>query len=134
MTVTRLTPPELFDSRPFGFSQIVVAPAGSRSIHLSGQVAWNAQRQIAGKDDLYVQVVQSLRNVEVALQVVGATLKHVVALRLYIHYQHLHEGDAISRGLKEVFGDDLPCATWIGVPGLAHPDFLIEIEPTVIAP
>jgi 2-iminobutanoate/2-iminopropanoate deaminase len=134
MNTSRHNPPELFDSRPYGFSQVVVAPARGRLIHLSGQVAWDANRQIVGRDDLGVQVVQSLRNIEIALRHVGAGLEHVVALRLYIKHSHIGEGRAISDGLKEVFGENLPCATWIGVPSLANPDFLIEIEPTVVAP
>jgi 2-iminobutanoate/2-iminopropanoate deaminase len=134
VNTTRINPPELFDSRPFGFSQMVVAAAGSRSIHLSGQVAWDAQRHIVGKDDMYTQVVQSLRNIEQALHYVDATLQHVVALRLYIKHSHIGEHTAISSALIHVFGENLPCATWIGVPSLANDDFLVEIEPTIIIP
>jgi 2-iminobutanoate/2-iminopropanoate deaminase len=134
MDMARHNPPELFDSRPFGFSQIVVAPAAGRLIHLSGQVAWDADRQIVGRDDLAAQTLRSLRNIEAALHHVGAGLQHVVALRLYIKHSHIDQGEAISSALKQVFGDAPPCATWIGVPGLANPDFLIEIEPTVVAP
>lgn len=134
MDTTRHTPPELFDSRPYGFSQIVVAPTAGRLIYLSGQVAWDANREIVGRDDLAAQVLQSLRNIEIALRHVGAGLEHVVALRLYIKHSHITQSEAISSGLKKVFGDALPCATWIGVPSLANPDFLIEIEPTVVAP
>jgi 2-iminobutanoate/2-iminopropanoate deaminase len=134
MDTTRHNPPELFDSRAYGFSQIVIAPASGRLIHLSGQVAWDANRNIIGADDLGAQVIQSLRNIEIALRHVGADLSHVVALRLYIKQSHIAQGEAISSGLHEVFGEALPCATWIGVPSLAHPDFLIEIEPTVVAP
>ena len=132
MQPTRISPPELFDSRPYGFSQMVVTPPGARMIHMSGQVAWNAQEEIAGKDDLYAQVVQSLRNIETALRHVDATLDNVVALRIYIKQSHMHVPNAVSRGLKEVFGENLPCATWIGVPTLANEEFLVEIEPTVV--
>ena len=31
-----------------------------------------------------------------------------------------------------MFGDNLPCSTWIGVTGLAVEDFLIEVEPSVV--
>jgi 2-iminobutanoate/2-iminopropanoate deaminase len=134
METTRHNPPELFDSRPYGFSQIVVTPAAGRLIHLSGQVAWDANRQIVGRDDLAAQVIQSLRNIEIALDHVGASLSHVVALRLYIKHSHIAQGQAISSGLRQVFGDAPPCATWIGVPSLANPEFLVEIEPTVVAP
>lgn len=39
----------------------------------------------------------------------------------------------VSEGLKAFFpGDNLPAATWIGVPSLARPEFLIEIEGTAV--
>ncbi len=132
MNPIRTNPPELFDSEPVGFSQMVVTTVPYRSISLSGQVAWNADREIVGRDDMYTQVVQSLRNIESALSYANASLGDVVALRLYIKQSHIHDSDPISRGLKDVFGDKLPCATWIGVSGLADEAFLIEIEPTVV--
>jgi enamine deaminase RidA (YjgF/YER057c/UK114 family) len=131
MTVQRINPPELFDSAPAGFSQMVVVGGNRPSVHLSGQVAWNANREIVGEGDLYRQVVQSLRNIETALGHAEAGLQNVVALRIYIRQDSIHDTKAVTRGLTEVFGADLPCATWIGVPCLAREEFLVEIEPTV---
>lgn len=131
MTVQRINPPELFDSGPAGFSQIVVIQSNSHSVYLSGQVAWNANKEIAGEGDLNRQVVQSLRNIETALGYADATLRNVVALRIYIRQDEIHDAGAVTNGLLEVFGDDLPCATWIGVPCLAREEFLVEIEPTI---
>ncbi len=131
MSVTRINPPELFDSVPAGFSQMVVVGGEKPAIHLSGQVAWNADREIVGEGDLYRQVVQSLRNIETALGYADAGLHHVVALRIYIRQDSIHDTKAVTRGLTEVFGDNLPCATWIGVPCLARKEFLVEIEPTI---
>ena len=132
MSTSRINPSEIFDSRPFGFSQIVVKEGSARTIHVSGQVAWNPDQEIVGEGDLYRQVVQSLRNLEAALGHASATLGDVVALRIYIKDTHIDDSEAVSRGLIEVFGQDLPCATWIGVPRLAREEFLVEIEPTVV--
>lgn len=131
MTIQRINPPELFDSSPAGFSQVVIVQNDPPSVHLSGQVAWNANKEIVGADDLYRQVVQSLRNVETALGYANATLRNIVALRIYIRQDEIHDGAAVTKGLREVFGNDLPCATWIGVPCLAKDEFLVEIEPTI---
>jgi len=131
MPVQRINPPELFDSKPVGFSQMVVVEGETPSVHLSGQVAWNAEREIVGKGDLNKQVVQSLRNIETALGYAKASLKNVVALRIYIRQDVIHDTGAVTRGLLEVFDDALPCATWIGVPCLAREEFLVEIEPTI---
>jgi enamine deaminase RidA (YjgF/YER057c/UK114 family) len=133
MTTKRLAPPDLFDSRPFGFSQMVVADAGRQVVHMSGQVAWTPERKIVGSNDLHAQVVQSLRNIERALLHVGASLEDVHALRIYIKLSHIGRPEDITRGLIDVFGDRLPCATWIGVPRLANEEFLVEIEPSAVS-
>ncbi|WP_417518506.1 RidA family protein [Minwuia sp.] len=133
MTVTRLNPPDLFDSGPTGFSQIVLREAGGRrTIHLAGQVAWGPDRKIAGSGDLESQVVESLRNIERGLARGGAALDDVSAMRIYIVESHIGQHEAITRGLKAVFGDSPPAATWIGVPCLASGDFLVEIEPNPV--
>lgn len=44
----------------------------------------------------------------------------------------MREGKAITAALRKVFGDAPPCTTWIGVPSLAHEDFLVEVEPSVV--
>jgi 2-iminobutanoate/2-iminopropanoate deaminase len=127
-----INPPELFDSMQYGFAQMTVAPALQKTVHLSGQVAWDKERNIVGKGDMYSQVLQSLANIETALTYVGGNRQNIVSMRLYIKYSHISEGKAISTALKEFFGDEPPCTTWIGVPGLANEDFLLEIEPTIV--
>jgi len=132
MSTERINPPELFDSRPAGFSQVVVSTGGCQHVHMSGQVAWNAEREIVGPDDMYRQMMQSLDNIRVGLRYTPATMEDVVALRIYIKHSHIHESDAVSRALHETFGDRLPSSTWIGVPSLAKDEFLVEIEPTIV--
>ena len=126
-------PDGIFDSRDFGFAQVVTIPTPfGDAVHVSGQVAWNADRKIVGAGDVGRQLEKSLENLAVALASVGAQLDQVGALRLYIRQSHIHEGKAISAALKAAFGDNPPCATWIGVPSLADEEFLIEVEPSVV--
>jgi 2-iminobutanoate/2-iminopropanoate deaminase len=127
-----INPPELFDSMQYGFAQMTVAPASQNVVHLSGQVAWDEKRNIVGKNDMYSQVMQSLANIETALGYVDGSRRNIVSMRLYIKYSHIAEGKAVSAALKHFFGDEPPCTTWIGVPGLANEEFLIEIEPTIV--
>ncbi|MFN4017165.1 MAG: RidA family protein [Reyranella sp.] len=126
-------PVGLFDSRDYGFAQVAVTqtPVG-RSVHVSGQVAWDADRNVVGRDDIGRQLGKSLENLATALASVGASLDQVGALRLYIKQSHLHEGRAISAALKATFGDNPPCTTWIGVPALADEAFLVEVEPSTV--
>ncbi|MEH2505854.1 MULTISPECIES: RidA family protein [unclassified Bradyrhizobium] len=133
MTRSVHVPSELFDSRRYGFAQIAVIPTPvGNAIHVSGQVAWDADRNIVGAGDVGRQLQKSLENLAVALASAGARLDQVGALRLYIKQSHMHESDAISGALKATFGDNPPCATWIGVASLANDEFLVEVEPSVV--
>lgn len=124
-----VNPPELFDSRQFGFSQIAVT-SGGKMIHMSGQVGWDENRQIVGAGDLKAQAWQAFKNVEIALNTVGATLADIVSMRIYIVHDVMDENSAVSEALRHFFPtENPPVSTWIGVPSLANKDFLIEIEP-----
>ena len=126
-------PAGIFDSRVFGFAQVCVIPTlYGDAAHVSGQVAWDKDQRVVGGDDVGRQLEKSLENLAVALASVGARLDQVGALRLYIKQSHIHHTDAISRALVAAFGASPPCATWIGVAGLASDEFLIEVEPSVI--
>jgi len=123
-----INPKELFNSLQYGFSQVVTSQSG-KTVHMSGQVAWDEEQQIVGKNNLQKQTRQALKNVETAVNAAGGTLADVVSMRIYIVYDKLDESGAISDTLKEFFPSDQPPATtWIGVHSLAHEDFLIEIE------
>jgi enamine deaminase RidA (YjgF/YER057c/UK114 family) len=130
-----INPPEFFDSLQHGFSQIVIAE-GKRTAYFSGQVAWDASKQIVGKGDFAAQVEKSFENLRTAVHLAGGTMGNVAALRIYIVYAKLAEGEdvAVSNALKKFFppSDAPPVSTWIGVYSLAHPDFLIEVEATAV--
>jgi enamine deaminase RidA (YjgF/YER057c/UK114 family) len=126
-------PSGLFDSRPHSFAQVaVVATPLGDAVHVSGPVAWDADRRLVGPGDIGRQLEKSLENLASALASAGATVDQVGALRLYIKQSHIGEGQAISGALKTVFGENPPCTTWIGVPSLAREEFLIEVEPSVV--
>jgi enamine deaminase RidA (YjgF/YER057c/UK114 family) len=133
MTRSIQAPAGLFDSLQYGFAQVAVVPTPlGQAVHVSGQVAWDADGNIVGPGDIGRQLERSLENLATALASAGAHLDQVGALRLYIKQSHIHEGKAISAALKSAFGDNPPCTTWIGVPSLASEDFLIEVEPSVV--
>lgn len=47
MERSEIVPDDVFDSQQFGFSQAVVT-SGGRTVHVSGQVAWNPHEVAAG--------------------------------------------------------------------------------------
>ena len=52
-----INPPSVFRSLEHGFSQAVVA-GGGRTLYMSGQTAWDSQKQIIGGADLERQATQ----------------------------------------------------------------------------
>lgn len=127
-----INPDALFSSLEYGFSQVVAA-SGQKTLYISGQVAWDAEEQLIGGDDLAEQARQTLRNLRAAVESAGATLADVVSLRIYIVDYKPEMAEAIGSALREFFpGESRPASTWIGVSSLAVADFLIEIEATAV--
>jgi 2-iminobutanoate/2-iminopropanoate deaminase len=127
-----INPDSLFPSLENGFSQIVAA-SGGVTIYISGQTAWDSDKQIVGGRDLAQQTSQALRNVQTAIEAAGGTLADIVSLRIYIVDYRPEHAEAVGGALREFFPrEKYPASTWIGVSTLAVPDFLIEIEATAV--
>ena len=132
MSKRSIGPPTLFSSVEHGFSQVIVA-TGTKAVFISGQTAWDANKQIVGRS-LGEQARQAMRNVTIAVGAAGGSLGDVVSLRIYVVESARHELADIGEVLRESFPEDPPVSTWIGVAFLANPDFLIEIEATAVLP
>jgi enamine deaminase RidA (YjgF/YER057c/UK114 family) len=132
MSKEYINPSSLFPSLPHGFSQVVIA-TGRKMVFISGQTAWDTQKNIVGGDSVLEQARQAFRNLEKAMEAAGGTLKDVVALRIYVVDYQAESGTAVGIALKEFFPpQNPPASTWIGVSALAVPEFLIEIEATAV--
>jgi enamine deaminase RidA (YjgF/YER057c/UK114 family) len=121
-------PSELFNSRQYGFSQLVTAGPSEELFFTSGQVAFDAAETVIG-NTLEEQTQKALENLDTVIRSAGGTLGDVMSLRIYIidtERNHLH---VVGEALRKFFGTEHPPATtWIGVSFLAHDDLLIEIE------
>ena len=124
-----VNPASLFPSVEHGFSQVVIA-SGAKTVFISGQTAWDANKRIVGRN-LGEQARQALRNITAAVEAAGGTLSDIVALRIYI-VDIAENVDAVGGALRDVFPTNPPTSTWIGVSSLAVPEFLIEIEATAV--
>ena len=123
-----VNPTSLFRSLEHGFSQAVVA-SGRKTIYVSGQTAWDAEKSLVAGSDFGAQTMMAFRNVKIAIEAAGGTMADVVSLRSYIVDYEPEKAVAINRALREFFpGNSKPATTWIGVACLADPGFLIEVE------
>jgi enamine deaminase RidA (YjgF/YER057c/UK114 family) len=87
-----------------------------------------------GKGDFAAQSEQALKNIQAALAAGGANPEHVVKLNIYVlQGQNLQEGFAASQRLWGS-NPNPPTVSVLFVAGLAHPDFLVEIDAIAVVP
>lgn len=128
MPKEHINPADLFPSVQHGFSQIVTSQGG-KTVYISGQTAWDAEKRIVGGMNLGEQSRQALRNIRTAVEAAGGTLTDVIAVRIYIVNYKPADAGPVGGALREFFpGERPPASTLIGVSSLAVEEFLIEIE------
>lgn len=123
-----LQPTALFESRQYGFSQVVVAPPG-QLVFVSGQVAWDRDLNLIGGSDIAAQARQALANLKHALAAAGASIADITMLRAYIvDFQPEYFAMLSPEFQQFLDGVPPPASTWVGVQALAGPGLMIEIE------
>ncbi|MCU0325956.1 MAG: RidA family protein [Spirosomaceae bacterium] len=112
---------------------------GGRIILISGQVANDSLGNVIGKGDMRLQTEQVYKNLEKALKAIGASFGDVAKFGIYIKdMSKIAEFREVRNRLfdQKYYKNqpNRPVSTAIGVTELFHPDWLLEIEATVVLP
>lgn len=133
MSVTHLNPEGLYTNP--SFTQVVVTEDRDlRTVRVAGQAPVDSAGQVVGKGDLAAQAERVFENVRIGLQAAGADLSHVIRWTFYL-VAGQPAGPAVS-AYQEVWAGrpNPPMVTLLYVAGLAHPEYLFEVETLAVVP
>ncbi len=120
---------------PPGYSYVVEASGASRTIYFAGQLGVDMNNKFVGAPgDFHAQCVQAFDNMTLALQAAGARWSNVVKINNFL--VNIESNMAAFRQVRDRYLNEKapPVSTTIGVPALARPGGLFEIEAIAVLP
>jgi enamine deaminase RidA (YjgF/YER057c/UK114 family) len=121
--------------KPPGYSYVVEATAPGRTIYFAGQLGVDMENKFVGEPgDFRAQCIKAHDNMTLALVAAGATWSDVVKINNYL--VDITDNMAAYRETRDRYLNPKgpPASTTVGVPALARPGGLFEVEATAFIP
>ena len=116
-------------AKPPGYSYLVEAMGPGRTIYFAGQLGVDTENKFVGEPgDFHAQCVQAFENMTLALKAAGARWRDVVKINNFL--VNIEGNMSTFREVRDLYLNTQapPASTTIGVPALARPGGLFEIE------
>lgn len=119
-------------AKPPGYTHVVEVIGPGRLVYFAGQLGLDKSGKMGG--DIREQIELAFQNLKAALTSVGARFEHVVKINNYI--VDIGKNIGHFRDIRDKYLNTAapPASTTIGVPELARPGALFEIEAVAILP
>jgi enamine deaminase RidA (YjgF/YER057c/UK114 family) len=122
-------------AKPPGYTNVVETTGPARTVYFAGQLGLDLDNKLVGSPgDFRAQCEKAFGNMQLALASVGAGFGDVVKINNYL--VDITATIAIFREVRDRFltGKTPPASTTVGVPALARPGALFEIEAIAVLP
>ncbi len=122
-------------ARPPGYSYVVETSGPSRTIYFAGQLGLDLDNRLVGAPgDFRAQCQGAFENMTLALKAAGASWADVVKINNFL--VGIEANMAAFREVRDRYLNTKapPASTTIGVPALARPGGLFEIEAIAVLP
>jgi len=121
--------------KPPGYTHVVEISGAARIVFFAGQLGVDRTGAFVGAPgDFQAQTVQAFENLKAALEAVGGGFEHLVKINNYL--VDIEHNMAAFRQVRDRYLVKAapPASTTIGVPALARPGGLFEIEAVATLP
>lgn len=115
---------------PKGYSNGVIAPAGSRLLFVAGQIAWDEKQVLVGRGDFVLQFRKALENVLAVLRAAQAAPSALVELTIFVTDKQAYSRSTAELGAiwKELVGRHYPAMALVEVAALLEDGAQVEIR------